>query len=112
MRVGFAAGDVVDNLGPCDASPLDAEATAIIAMTEFAFTLCQIPRVSIFFHFGAMAVGFGAFGISNIPQAEGSMSSRQRDARVLLTILERRLERGDGSVSGLHCMCSQGTPVE
>ena len=35
-RVGFAAGNVDDSIGVCEQTAMDAEATAIIAMGEFA----------------------------------------------------------------------------
>jgi hypothetical protein len=40
-RVGFAAGEVSEDFGPCDQTSLDAEATAIIAMIEYALALCK-----------------------------------------------------------------------
>jgi hypothetical protein len=73
-RVGFAAGDVNEDIGPCDQPSLDAESTALIAMMEYALTLCDIPDVHLFCHFDAMAVGFAAMGANHRQRDAGSQA--------------------------------------
>ena len=110
VRVGYAAGDVTEDLGPVDQNAMDAEATAIIAMVEYALANCVFPESHVYCHFDAMAVGFGATGIQGIPQQKGSTSTRQKAARILMTILEKQMERKKGSCEGLHVCAHQGHP--
>ena len=109
-RVGYAGGHVTDDLGRFDNTAMDAEATAIIAMIEYALGQCDRPGISIFCHFDAMAVGFGAMGTCNIPMQQGSQSDRQRGARILMTILESKVRRMQGSTKGVHVKAHQGHP--
>ena len=109
-RVGYAAGEVTDEIGEVDQNAMDAEATAIIAMIEFALANCDKPNVEIYCHFDAWTVGFGAMGASAIPCKRDSSSERQKAARILMTILERRAEVMRGSCKGLHVCAHQGNP--
>ena len=99
----FAAGDVNEDIGPCDQPSLDAESesTALIAMMEYALTLCDIPDVHLFCHFDAMAGGFAAMGANH----------RQRDARILM-ILERKIERCGGTSYWNPCLCTPRESME
>ena len=109
-RVGFAAGEVSEDVGPCDQTSLDAEATAIIAMIEYALALCTRSKVEMVCHFDARVVGRGIFGQQKIPKAQGSLSRRQKDARILMTIFERMIERIGGERQGVHVCAHQGHP--
>ena len=109
-RAGYAAGWVQDDLGSCDSSAMDAEATAIIAMAEFSLCLLHQKDCRIFCHFDAQAVGFGATGVSNIPERNGSQSVRQVQARTIMTILEQRSQQNKGYVQGCHVKAHQGQP--
>ena len=91
-RAGYAGGMVDELVGPCDATSMDAEATAIIAAAEIAISLCHISNVSITFHFDANVIGHGAFGHFKIPTIQGSESRRQKDARILMQILEAKCQ--------------------
>lgn len=108
--VGYAAGHVNDDLGACDPSAMDAEATAIIAMAEFAFGQSHQRSVNIYCHFDALLVGFGAMGECNIPVQQGSQSERQRLARIVMTILESKSKQMDGDLKGIHVKAHQGHP--
>ena len=109
-RVGFAAGEVDDSLGDCEQTAMDAEATAIIAMIEFALGICQSAGGRFYCHFDAQTVGFGATGKYNVTCWEGHLSQRQLAARILMTILERKLDGRGSSVSGKHVKAHQGHP--
>jgi ribonuclease HI len=109
-RVGYAAGEVNEALGPVDQNAMDAEATAIIAMVEYAIANCVAPESHVYCHFDAMAVGFGATGVYGMPQRRGSTSTRQKAARILMTVLERRMEQQTGVCEGLHVCAHQGHP--
>ena len=76
-RVGYAAGCVSDDLGQFDPTAMDAEATAIIAMAEFALGQCFHQAITVYCHFDALVVGFGATGEYNIPMQHGSHSQRE-----------------------------------
>ena len=89
-RVGFAAGPVVDDVGPQQATSQDAEATAIIAMMEYLLSKAALPSMEIHCHFDATAVGFGAFGIQNLIQQSPMESTRMRDARILTMLVQQR----------------------
>ena len=110
QRVGFAAGNVDDTLGECEQTSMDAESTAIIAMIEFALGNCHLHRDNFFCHFDALSAGFGASGEYNIARSAGMFSHGQTAARILMTILERRLESMQGTVRGLHVQAHQGHP--
>ena len=109
-RIGFAAGYVNEELGPCHASALDAEATAIIAMAEVALGLCAQSACHVHCHFDAVTVGFGAIGTANIPEHKEGTSTRQTQARIILTILQRKTQQHGGCFKGLHVRAHQGQP--
>ena len=111
-RVGYAAGEVNEALGPVDQNAMDAEATAIIAMVEYAIANCVAPESHVYCHFDAMAVGFGATGVYGMPQRRGSTSTRQKAARILMTVLERRMEQQTGVCKGSTCVCTSGPSLE
>ena len=109
-RVGYAAGCVSDDLGQFDPTAMDAEATAIIAMAEFALGQCFHQAITVYCHFDALVVGFGATGEYNIPMQHGSHSQRQKMARIIMTILESKAGQMDGSTFGIHVKAHQGHP--
>lgn len=109
-RVGYAADEVNDEIGRVDQTAMDAEATAIIAMIEYALANCTRANVAVYCHFDAWTVGFGAMGDGAIPCKRDSVSERQNAARMLMTVLERRAEARQGSCTGVHVCAHQGHP--
>ena len=79
-------------------------------MAEVALGLCTQGVCFIQCHFDALAVGFGAMGISNIPVQKDGTSHRQAHARIMMTILEQRTQRFGGSFQGIHVRAHQGQP--
>ena len=109
-RVGFAAGEVDGSLGTCEQTAMDAEATAIIAMVEFALGNCHRPDVRFHCHFDAQTAGFGASGTYNVACSAGDPSQRQVAARILMSMLERKLAASGSFVRGIHVKAHQGHP--
>ena len=107
-RVGYAAGNVNHELGMADQTAMDAEATAIIAIAEFALANCTARKAEVFCHFDAWTVGFGATGECAIPQQHGSISQRTKAARVIM--VEKAAESRQGFCGGLHVCAHQGHP--
>ena len=110
VRVGYAAGEVTDDIGRVDQNAMDAEATAIIAMIEFALANCDRSNMAIYCHFDALTVGFGALGASAIPCKRDSTSERQKAARLLMTVLEGKAEQLQSTCKGVHVCAHQGHP--
>lgn len=85
---------------------LNAEATAIIAVAEFLLSLGNLSEMSIQCHFDAQSVGRGAFGLSSCCTLHGAISNRQRAARLLVSLVQRKA----GSVEGRHVHAHEGHP--
>ena len=111
-RVGYAADEVNDEIGRVDQTAMDAEATAIIAMIEYALANCTRANVAVYCHFDAWTVGFGAMGDGAIPCKRDSVSERQNAARMLMTVLERRAESEAGILYWSPRLCTPGPSVE
>ena len=105
-RIGFAAGASNDQLEACEVTALNAEATAIIAVAEFLLSLGDLSERHIQCHFDAQSVGWGAFGRSNCCTLYGEQSNRQRAARLLISLVQRRA----GSLEGRHVHAHDGHP--
>eukprot|EP00435_Cladocopium_sp_Y103_P072507 s255_g40.t1 len=106
FRIGYAAGLLTDDLGPFQCTALDAEATGIIAATEYLLSKSNTTGCSVHFHYDAISAGHGATGQQKQPcYAEGS-SDRQHAARLLVSLLQRKAD----SVVGLHTKAHSGNP--
>jgi len=106
VRVGYAAGRVQEDIGPCEQTAQDAEATAIIAAVEFLLSRQNTQIVDVHLHFDATAVGYGIVGKSNLIQQDHTVSARQWSARVLMSILQRKHRQW----YGYHVHAHQGHP--
>lgn len=85
---------------------MDAEATALLAATEFALSLPDAWNIELHLHFDCSSVGFGMLGEQAIPTSHGQLSVRQQDARILTTIWQRK----SGVVKGHHVHSHEGNP--
>ena len=106
VRVGYAAGRVQEDIGPCEQTAQDAEATAIIAAVEFLLSRQNTQIVEVHLHFDATAVGYGIMGKTNLIQQDHKVSARQWSARVLMSILQRKHRQW----FGYHVHAHQGHP--
>ena len=98
-------------LGACEQTAMDAEATAIIAMIEFALGICQSTDACFYCHFDAQTVWVLEQQDCTMWHVwEGRPSQRQLAARILMTLLERKLAGMGSSVSGKHVKAHQGHP--
>ena len=91
-KVGFAGGSVMDDIGPAECTAMDAEATAIAAAAEYVLTRENPPgkKLQFHIHFDNQAAGFGAMGSQNIPVQQHGESTRQRDARILMSLAQQK----------------------
>ena len=96
FQVGYAGKILCNDIGPWENTPLDAEATAIIAAGEYILNrvIPDHAPVEIHLHFDCTSVGFGADGSQNIARQRGPLSTRQQDARIILSILQRTASLG------------------
>ena len=88
-KIGFAADALDDAVGPFQPTAIDAEATALIAAVEFLLPVVNLDQ-TVHCHFDASAVGFGAFGVQAIPKYHGQVSTRQHNARVMMSFLQQQ----------------------
>eukprot|EP00435_Cladocopium_sp_Y103_P007600 s362_g2.t1 len=95
-----------DDVGPFVPNALDSEATAIIAATEFLLSREWLSQIEIFFHYDALSAGHGAFGLQNIPNNNHDVSERQKAARMMVALLQRKAE----CCRGLHVKAHNGQP--
>ena len=106
VRIGYAAGRVDSEIGPTEQTAQDAEATALIAAANFLLTKRDLPHLAIHFHFDATAVGKGSCGTHRVIQQSPEVSKRQMDARVMVSLLQRKASK----VQGLHVHAHEGQP--
>jgi ribonuclease HI len=106
FRIGYAAGILCDDVGPYEASSQDAEATALIAAAEFLLSRSQLANVDVFLHFDALAVGQGSLGKTKVIEQDSSVSCRQKAARIMLSLIQRKAK----SLFGLHTHAHEGQP--
>ncbi|CAL1161389.1 unnamed protein product [Cladocopium goreaui] len=106
VRIGYAAGRVDSEIGPTEQTAQDAEATALIAAANFMLTKRDLPHLAIHFHFDATAVGKGSCGTHRVIQQSPEVSKRQMDARVMVSLLQRKASK----VQGLHVHAHEGQP--
>ena len=89
--VGFAGGIVDDSIGKCEHLSNDAEATAIIAMSEFVLSLGTFVQ-TVHCYCDSLAVGFGTDGNQSVVTNQDMPAARQEGARVLLSLLQSKYE--------------------
>jgi ribonuclease HI len=106
FRIGYAARKLSDDLGRFSPSAQDAEATALIAAGEYLFTRTDLCDISVHFHFDALAVGNGSLGKTKTIAQDSSISERQKMARIMLSLIQKKAE----SVSGIHVHAHEGQP--
>ena len=106
VRIGYAAGKVDCGIGQTENTAQDAEATALIAAANFLLTKRDIDHLVVHFHFDATAVGKGSFGLTRVIQQVPEVSERQMDARVMISLLQRKASK----VQGLHVHAHEGQP--
>ena len=99
-RVGFA-GDVLEPQGSWNAA--DAEAMAIIAMSEFLLSRPANSALHIRCHYDAIGVGHGAFGMQQVPH---SSSDLPMQARIMLSLVQRKFP----DLKGYHVKAHSGHP--
>ena len=105
-RVGFAGGKLADDLGPVSVTPHDAESTAIIAACEYLLSRRDVSTIRVYLHFDAMAAGFGSTGQSNLIEQNPTLSQRQRAARIMVSLVQRR----NNAFLGCHVHAHDGQP--
>eukprot|EP00435_Cladocopium_sp_Y103_P042136 s1102_g11.t1 len=106
FRIGYAAALLCDDLGPFQCTALDAEATGLIAASDYLLSKSHKQDCTVFFHYDALSVGHGATGQQNQPMYSDGGSHRQHAARVLVSLLQRKA----ASVCGLHTKAHVGQP--
>eukprot|EP00435_Cladocopium_sp_Y103_P046691 s371_g13.t1 len=106
FRIGYAAGLVCDDLGEYQVSALDAEATGLIAATEYLLSKSQCRQIEVFLHFDATTAGFGACGQQRTAKYQDGSSVRQQAARVMVSLLQQCTKQ----VHGLHTKSHVGQP--
>ena len=106
FRVGYAAGRVQNDIGLAEQTAQDAEATALIAAADYLLSRKELAEISVHFHFDAMAVGKGSIGQTNVIRQSAEVSTRQKDARIMLSLIQRRAHRHEG----IHVHAHEGHP--
>ena len=106
MRVGFAGGELTDDVGPVSITPHDAESTAIIAACEYLLSRQDASTIRVCLHFDAIAAGFGSTGQNNIIRQDPALSQRQKAARILVSLVQRR----NNAFLGCHVYAHEGQP--
>eukprot|EP00435_Cladocopium_sp_Y103_P008907 s549_g2.t1 len=106
LRVGYAAGLVDDSIGLAEQTSQDAEATALAAAAEYVLSRDFLPNMDIHLHFDAMSVGQGSTGHTAVIQQNPEISTRQRAARVLVHLAQRKFD----DFRGFHVHAHQGNP--
>lgn len=97
-RMGFAGGLMNEQLPECHVNALNAEATALIGVAEFLLSQPQLSEWDVCCHFDALSVGQGTFGWSNCCTVERENGVRQTAARILMSMVQRRI----GKIQGHH----------
>ena len=87
-RYGYAGGLLNDHLQSCELNALNAEATALIAMSEFLLTQTRWRNMPVHCHFDTLSVGQGAFGFSKTCQFEGQDHPLQQAARMMVSLVQ------------------------
>ena len=93
FRVGYAGALLQDDIGEFEATSMDAESTAIIAAAEYLMSR-SFPVgifVELHLHFDCTAAGFGSCGLQKPAKQWYGVGSRQRDARIMISLIQRRL---------------------
>ena len=106
VRVGYAADRVNSDIGPCEQSAQDAEATALIAAAEYLLSRTDSGELEVHLHFDAKSVGFGSTGDTNVVVSQYGSSVRQRAARIMLSLVQRRSQQW----KACHVHAHQGHP--
>eukprot|EP00435_Cladocopium_sp_Y103_P039621 s1783_g10.t1 len=106
VRIGYAAGLVTSEIGKVTQSAHDAEATALIAAAEYLLTRRDAHSCEINLHFDALATGKGSSGYYNQIRQTPDESERQAAARLLLSLVQRRVK----AFAGLHVHAHDGQP--
>ena len=106
-RIAFAAGDVCEDIGPYNRGAIDAEATAIIALSECMLSQTFHGASEIHIHYDAIAVGHSAVGKQQLPKNHKSNASfRVKSARIMISLLQRTFAK----VCGFHVHSHEGNP--
>ena len=87
-----------EQLPECHVNALNAEATALIGVAEFLLSQPQLSEWDVCCHFDALSVGQGTFGWSNCCTVERENGVRQTAARILMSMVQRRI----GKIQGHH----------
>ena len=107
QKVGFAGGLLNACLDSCEINALNAEATAFIGVAEFfLLSLPSLHDDETHCHVDALSDGRGTFGVSKCCDLDGNAAPRQRAARVMMFIVQRRA----GSIEGHHIHAHVGHP--
>eukprot|EP00435_Cladocopium_sp_Y103_P060640 s338_g22.t1 len=105
-KLGYAGAMLEHDITPHAGNALDAEATAIIAACEYLLSRKWLSSMEIQLHYDATAAGHGAIGLQNIPQNECKVSQRQQAARILMAMLQARVD----ACTGFHVKAHHGQP--
>eukprot|EP00438_Fugacium_kawagutii_P017131 Skav204405 [mRNA] locus=scaffold4169:218344:224337:+ [translate_table: standard] len=106
FRVGYAGGWVDSSIGRCLDDALDAEATALAAVSEYLLSRPIAANLQIHVHFDSQAAGFGTVGSHNVARSDSLDSDRTVAARVLMGLVQQRFQ----SVVGYHIHAHQSHP--
>ena len=106
-RIGYAGDLLQEDIGPFEPTALDAEATAIIGAAEYLLSrqFEDCSQIALHLHFDCTSAGFGSTGDQKIPVQQTEYSCRQKAARVLVSLLQRK--RG---VHSHHIHSHEGHP--
>ena len=106
-RVGYTGDLLQADIGEFEATSMDAEATAIIAAAEYMLAR-HFPdgiRVEMHLHFDCTAAGYGSVGAQKAANQWYNIGTRQQDARLLISLVQRRL-----GLEAHHIHAHQGQP--
>eukprot|EP00438_Fugacium_kawagutii_P035625 Skav226839 [mRNA] locus=scaffold1741:218094:224051:+ [translate_table: standard] len=107
FRVGYAGGWVDSTIGRCSDDALDAEATALAAVSEYLLSRPIVGNLHIHVHFDSQAAGFGTMGSQNVARSDSLESDRTVAARLLMNLVQQRFMN---LVAGYHVHAHQSHP--
>ena len=105
-KIGYSGDMLSDDIGPYNPTSLDAEATAIIAATEYLLARSAPTHIqlNLHLHFDCTAVGWGSVGRQNLVCKQG-VSTRQEGARIMVSLLQAK-----HGITGHHVHAHDGQP--
>ena len=71
---------------------MDAEAQALIAVADYLLCRPVVPGLEVHVHFDATTVGFAATGEQNIPGFRLNRCSKQMEARIMMSLVQKKFD--------------------